>query len=136
MAGTAKAWEDRKALPRLGRRHRGGSTLSQHWDDGALPCRPALREHQSAGGATGDVCLEAMDPRAGGQGRGWGRDSMGLGALLAGRDRRGWKAKGLPPEASGGNQPADLGTPGLQKPERIDGVVLSRRLCHHLVQQL
>lgn len=61
---------------------------------------------------------------------------MGLGALLAGRDRRGWKAKGLPPEASGGNQPADLGTPGLQKPERIDGVVLSRRLCHHLVQQL
>ena len=71
------------------------------------------------------MCLEAMDPGAGGQGWGWGRGSMGLGALMAGRDRRGWKAKGLPPGASGGNQPADLGTPGLQKPERIDRVVLS-----------
>lgn len=89
MAGTAEAWEDRKALPRLGQRHWGGSTLSQHWDDGALPCRPAFREQQSAGGATGDMSLEAMGPGARGQGRGWGRGGVGLGALLAGKDRRG-----------------------------------------------
>ena len=56
---------------------------------------------------------------------GLGRGCMGLGALLARRDRRGWKAKALPPGASRGNQPADLGTPGFQNPERIDGVVLS-----------